>query len=81
MSIGPWQILLILLIVLLLFGAGKIPRLAKDFGAGINAFKKGLKETKIADDDSETDGAPKVLNAEANAAAGESAEKEEAAKG
>ena len=43
MSIGPWQILLILLIVLLLFGAGKIPRLAKDFGAGINAFKKKAK--------------------------------------
>ena len=81
MSIGPWQILLILVIVLLLFGAGKIPRLARDFGAGINAFKKGLKETKIADDDSETDGAPKVLNSEANAAAGESVEKDEAAKG
>ena len=81
MSIGPWQILLILVIVLLLFGAGKIPRLARDFGAGINAFKKGLKETKIADDDSEKDETPKVLDSETPAAAGENVKKDEAAKG
>ncbi len=81
MSIGPWQILLILLIVLLLFGAGKIPRLARDFGAGINAFKKGLKETKIADDDSGGGETPKVLDSETPAAAGENVKKDEAAKG
>jgi sec-independent protein translocase protein TatA len=44
MSIGIWQILLILFIVLILFGAGKVPRLMEDFGKGVNAFKKGLKQ-------------------------------------
>lgn len=44
MSLGPLQILLILVVVLLLFGAGKIPRLMGDLAKGINAFKKGLNE-------------------------------------
>lgn len=44
MSIGPLQILLIILLVVLLFGAGKLPRLMGDVAKGINAFKKGLKE-------------------------------------
>ena len=48
MGIGSWWHWLILLaVVLLLFGGrGKIPSLMKDLGQGINAFKKGLKETK-----------------------------------
>ncbi len=44
MSLGPLQILLIVLVVLLLFGAGKIPRLMGDVAKGVNAFKKGLKD-------------------------------------
>lgn len=40
-----WHWLIVLAIVLLLFGgAGKIPKLMRDMGQGINAFKKGLKE-------------------------------------
>ncbi|MBA4099916.1 MAG: twin-arginine translocase TatA/TatE family subunit [Rhodospirillum sp.] len=48
MGIGSWWHWLILLaVVLLLFGGrGKIPNLMKDLGQGINAFKKGLKESK-----------------------------------
>ncbi len=42
MSIGPLQILIILLIVLILFGAGKLPRIAGDLAKGIRNFKKGL---------------------------------------
>ncbi|MGF1627176.1 MAG: twin-arginine translocase TatA/TatE family subunit [Alphaproteobacteria bacterium] len=45
MGLSIWQILIIVAVVVLLFGAGKIPRLAKDIGAGVNAFKKGLKDT------------------------------------
>jgi sec-independent protein translocase protein TatA len=42
-----WMILLA--VVLLLFGGGgKIPKLMKDLGQGITAFKKGLKEDKPA---------------------------------
>ncbi len=44
MSIGFFQILLIVLVVLIIFGAGRLPRVMGDLGKGINAFKKGLKE-------------------------------------
>lgn len=40
-----WHWLIVLLVVLVLFGGGgKIPKLMRDMGQGINAFKKGLKE-------------------------------------
>lgn len=42
MAIGFWQILLILLIVLILFGRGKLPALAEDLGKSVRSFKKGL---------------------------------------
>lgn len=40
--IGPWQIILILAIVLLLFGGKKIPELMKGIGKGIRNFKDGM---------------------------------------
>lgn len=40
--IGPWQIVLILAIVLLLFGGKKIPELMKGLGKGIREFKDGM---------------------------------------
>ena len=43
-SVGIWEILIILLVVLLLFGANKIPQLMRGMGQGINEFKKGLKD-------------------------------------
>ena len=46
MSLGPWQIALIALVVILLFGAGKLPRLMGDAAKGINLFKKNLKDDK-----------------------------------
>jgi sec-independent protein translocase protein TatA len=44
MNIGWQEILLILLIALLLFGAKKIPDLARGLGKGIREFRKGLSE-------------------------------------
>ena len=44
MSISIWQIGLIILVIVLLFGAGRVPRLMEDIGKGINSFKKGLKD-------------------------------------
>ncbi len=45
-----WHWLIVGAIVLLLFGGGgKIPKLMRDMGLGINAFKKGLKESKDKD--------------------------------
>lgn len=42
--IGPWQIVLIVALVLLLFGGRKIPELMKGLGGGVKEFKKALKE-------------------------------------
>lgn len=39
---GVWELAIIFLIVLILFGAGKIPKIAKDIGGGIREFKKSL---------------------------------------
>ena len=44
-SFSVWHWLIVLAVVLILFGGGgKIPKLMRDMGQGINAFKKGLKE-------------------------------------
>jgi sec-independent protein translocase protein TatA len=57
-SFSIWHWLIVLAVVLLLFGGGgKIPKLMKDMGTGINAFKKGLKEEKGAADGKETEAA------------------------
>jgi len=42
--LGPWQIILIVLAILLLFGGKKIPELMKGLGKGISEFKKGKEE-------------------------------------
>jgi sec-independent protein translocase protein TatA len=44
MSIGIWQVVLILAIVLILFGAGKLPKVMGDVAKGIKNFKSGMKE-------------------------------------
>ena len=44
MGISIWQILLIVLVVVVLFGAGKLPRLMGDFAKGIKSFKTGMRE-------------------------------------
>ncbi len=43
-AIGPQQVILILVIVLLLFGGRKIPELMRGLGSGIKEFKKATKE-------------------------------------
>ncbi|MBZ0198662.1 MAG: twin-arginine translocase TatA/TatE family subunit [Ignavibacteriaceae bacterium] len=54
-NIGMTEILLILLVILVLFGAKRIPELAQGLGKGMREFKKSLKEVedevKITDDD------------------------------
>jgi len=41
---GPQELIIILLIVLVLFGASKLPQLGKGLGQGIRNFKSGLNE-------------------------------------
>ena len=44
MSLGPWQVLLIAGVVLVLFGRGKISSLMGEVGKGITSFKKGISD-------------------------------------
>ncbi len=51
MSVGPWQIVIIALVVLLLFGATRLGDIGKGLGEGIRNFKKGISEDEDADAD------------------------------
>ncbi|MBR0029114.1 MAG: twin-arginine translocase TatA/TatE family subunit [Bacteroidales bacterium] len=42
--IGPWQIVIIALVILLLFGGKKIPELMKGLGKGVKSFKEGIND-------------------------------------
>ena len=49
---GIGELIIIFLIVLVIFGAGKIPKIAKDIGSGIKEFKKAVSEDDSAKNDS-----------------------------
>ena len=40
-KMGPWEIALILVIILIVFGVGKLPQVGNAIGKGIRSFKKG----------------------------------------
>ena len=46
MTPSIWQLLIVLVIVLLLFGRGKIPQLMGDMARGIKSFKRGMSESE-----------------------------------
>ncbi len=52
MSFGVWEMLLVLLIVLIIFGAGKLPQVMGDVAKGVRSFRASLK------DEPETAGEP-----------------------
>ncbi len=54
MRLGPTELIIILIIVLLLFGVGRISKIAGELGSGIRAFRAGLKG------DEEEDGAARA---------------------
>jgi len=45
-NLGPQELLILFLIVLLVFGAKRIPEIARSFGKGISEFKKGMREVE-----------------------------------
>lgn len=57
--IGPWQIAIIVVLVLLLFGGKKIPELMRGLGSGIKEFKDASKEE--TDENSKTDDSKKSI--------------------
>ncbi|KUO49009.1 MAG: hypothetical protein APF76_10285 [Desulfitibacter sp. BRH_c19] len=57
LPIGPWEMGLILVIVLIVFGAGKLPQVGKSVGKAISEFRGSVKDVedavKIEDNDKE----------------------------
>jgi sec-independent protein translocase protein TatA len=58
-SLSIWHWIIVLVIVLLLFGRGKIPSLMGDVAAGIKSFRKGMKEEPGAENEKSE---PTVIN-------------------
>jgi sec-independent protein translocase protein TatA len=58
MSFGPTELIIVLLIVLLLFGGAKLPKLARSLGEASKEFKKGVedkdKDKEASSDDGKT---------------------------
>lgn len=77
-----WHWLIVLAVVLVLFGGGgKIPKLMRDMGQGINAFKKGLKEEDKEKAKAEAESAKAIEKESSAAAASTVEEKDKAASG
>jgi len=51
MSLGPTELLIIFFIIILLFGAKKLPELAKGLGQGIKEFRNSIKEINLETED------------------------------
>lgn len=49
-SFSIWHWMIVLVIVLLVFGRGKIPELMGDMAKGIKSFKKGMADDEVVDD-------------------------------
>lgn len=53
-SIGAPELLILLLVVLLIFGGAKLPKLARSMGQAQTEFKRGIKEGHSSSDDDDT---------------------------
>ncbi len=51
---GPWEIVLILTIILIVFGVGKLPQVGGAMGKGLRAFKKGQQDEDIGEEEVES---------------------------
>jgi sec-independent protein translocase protein TatA len=49
--VAGWEWIIILVIVILVFGVGRISKLGSEMGKGISAFRQGLREGQEEDDD------------------------------
>ena len=56
-QIGGWELIIVLVVILLLFGARKLPDLARSLGASAKEFRKGIEEgvTESEDESTPTD--------------------------
>ena len=63
-NIGPWQLIIVIAVIALLFGGKKIPELARSLGKAKGEFKKGLAEGEMADDATPSPEPPRQVEAE-----------------
>lgn len=49
-NIGPWELILVLVIVLVIFGPGKLPKVGESLGKALNSFKKAKEENEDESD-------------------------------
>lgn len=52
-NMGGWEWVIVLVIVLLVFGVGRVGQLGKELGEGIKAFRQGIREGQGTDDEEE----------------------------
>ena len=57
--IGPWEIALVLVIILIVFGVGKLPQVGGAIGKGLRAFKKGQRGEDEEEEEEEEKPKPK----------------------
>lgn len=55
MNLGPTELIIVLLVVLVLFGGAKLPKLARSMGQAQSEFKRGIKEGNNTPGDDEPD--------------------------
>ncbi len=56
MTPGVIQIIVVILLIMVLFGAGRIPTIMENLAKGINSFKKGLKDEDSSSNPPKDDG-------------------------
>ena len=66
MSIGFWQIAIVVVLVVLLFGRGKISDLMGDVAKGIKSFKKGMKDPELDQSESTSSQEPSKTETTSN---------------
>lgn len=50
-NVGPWEIILLLLLALLLFGAKRLPEIGRSMGRGMREFKESISGKDVPDDE------------------------------
>ena len=58
LGLGPTELIIILVIVLIIFGAGKLPKVMGDMGRGVKSFKNAMSEEEKAAADASADAPP-----------------------
>ncbi len=63
--IGPWEIILILMIILIVFGVGKLPQVGGAVGKGLRAFRKGQQDEDVGKEEVESPQLKKAVHKKA----------------